>query len=136
MLFRSFYCDDLLDNLARPSAREIVADLQHLEIGQTVPMAPGAPTALNAFLVEGFETDRWLLWRKPDSTWAWRLTDLGEGRTRLVTRMHTADEWRRRPVTALLGMVLMEFGDFAMMRRMLLGIGERAESEHRRVARA
>jgi hypothetical protein len=30
-------------------------------------------------------------------------------------------------------MVLMEFGDFAMMRRMLLGIGERAESLHRRL---
>jgi hypothetical protein len=31
---------------------------------------------------------------------------------------------------ALLGMVLMEFGDFAMMRRVLLGIGERAEPPH------
>jgi hypothetical protein len=42
-------------------------------------------------------------------------------------------DWRR-PAKALLGMVLMEFGDFAMMRRMLLGIGERARSVHRRVA--
>ena len=126
-----WYSHDLLDNLARPSAREVVAELQHLEIGQRVPMAPGAPAEMNSFRVERFETDRWLLWRKPDSTWAWRLTDLG-GHTRLVTRVHAAVDWRH-PVTAILGMVLMEFGDFAMMRRMLLGIGERAESLHRRL---
>jgi hypothetical protein len=30
--------------------------------------------------------------------------------------------------TALLGLVLMEFGDFAMMRRMLYGIKDRAEA--------
>ena len=128
-----WYSNDLLDNLARPSAREIVVGLQHLEIGQPVPMAAGAPTETNAFRVEGFEVDRWLLWRKPDSTWAWRLTDLGDDRTRLVTRVQAVYDWRH-PAKALLGMVLMEFGDFAMTRRILLGIGERARSVHRRVA--
>ena len=71
--------------------------------------------------------DRWLLWRKPDSTWSWTLTELDDGTTRLVTRVHAVYDWTR-PATALLGVVLMEFGDFAMMRRMLLGIKERAES--------
>jgi hypothetical protein len=32
-----------------------------------------------------------------------------------------------RPAIALFGVLLMEFGDFAMMRRMLLGIRARAE---------
>jgi hypothetical protein len=59
----------------------------------------------------------------------WRLTDLGDDRTRLVTRVQAVYDWRR-PAKALLGMVLMEFGDFAMMRRVLLGIGERAEPPH------
>ena len=127
-----WYSHDLLDNLARPSAREIVAELQHLEVGQPVPMAPGVPTETNSFRVERFEIHRCLLWGKPDSTWVWRLTDLGGGHTRLVTRVHAAVDWRY-PMTAILGMVLMEFGDFAMMRRMLLGIGERAESLHRRL---
>jgi hypothetical protein len=126
-----WYSDDLLDNLARPSAREIFAGLQHLEIGQRVPMAPGVPSETNSFRVEGFEADRWLLWRKTDSTWVWRLTELGSGRTRLVTRVQAVYDWRR-PAAALLGMALMEFGDFAMMRRMLLGIAERAELLHRR----
>ena len=31
-------------------------------------------------------------------------------------------------MTALLGVILMEFGDFAMIRRMLRGIKARAES--------
>ena len=69
----------------------------------------------------------WLLWKKPDSTWACRLTALPGERTRLVTRVKARYDWNR-PALALLSCVLMEFGDFAMMRRMLLGIRDRAES--------
>ena len=36
-------------------------------------------------------------------------------------------DWQH-PLMALLGVVLMEFGDFAMLRRMLRGIQTRAES--------
>jgi hypothetical protein len=118
---------DLLDNLGRPSAREIHPERQHLDVGQWVPMAPTLPSQTTALRVDGLEVPRWLLWRKPDSTWCWTLTELDDGRTRLVTRVHAVYDWTR-PATALLGVVLMEFGDFAMMRRMLLGIKERAES--------
>lgn len=48
------------------------------------------------------------------------------GGTRLVTRIHAVDDWSH-PLTAALGVVLMEFGDFATMRRMLRGIKARAE---------
>jgi hypothetical protein len=122
-----FYSNDLLDNLGHPSARDIVPELQQLEVGQWIPMSPTAPTDVTALRVEAFEVDRWLLWRKPDSTWVWQLTDTGHGTTRLVTRVHASYQWRR-PLTALLGVALMELGDFAMMRRMLLGIQDRAES--------
>ena len=122
-----WYSNDLLDNLGRPSAREILPELQSLEVGQWVPMAPTPPSPTTALRVDGFEIDRWLLWCKPDSTWSWTFTRLDAGRTRLVTRVHAAYDWTK-PTTALLGVVLMEFGDFAMMRRMLLGIRERAES--------
>jgi hypothetical protein len=125
-----FYSNDLLDNLGRPSAREIIDELQHLEIGQWVPMSPTKPSFGNALKVDGFEADRWLLWRKPDSTWVWTLTDSGDGSTRLVTRVRAVYDWKR-PALALLGVLLMEFGDFAMMRRMLRGIKERAEALHR-----
>jgi hypothetical protein len=55
------------------------------------------------------------------------LTPTGGDGTRLVTRVHAVYDWRR-PVAAALGVVLMEFGDFAMQRRMLRGIKVRAES--------
>ena len=122
-----FYSNDLLDNLGRPSATTIVPSLQHLEVGQWVPMSPAAtPTDRTAFRVHSFKLNEWLLWTKPDSTWAWQLTPT-DGRTRLVTRIHALYDWRNPPM-ALLGMLLMEFGDFAMLRRMLRGIKARAES--------
>ena len=123
-----WYSNDLLDNLGHPSARSIVPSLQYLEVGQWVPMAPSStPTDRTAFKVHAFQVNRWLLWSKPDSTWAWQLTPTDGGGTRLVTRIHAARDWRH-PLLALLGVVLMEFGDFAMLRRMLGGIKERAES--------
>ena len=121
-----FYSNDLLDNLGHPSARTVIPQLQALEVGQWVSMSP-TPSAATAFTVEAFEVNRWLLWRKPDSTWVWALTDLSHGRTRLVTRVLTRYQWSK-PVSALLGVALLELGDFAMMRRMLLGIKERAEA--------
>lgn len=122
-----FYSDDLLDNLGRPSARYVRLDWQPLEVGQWVSMSPTTPNETTAFKVDGFSDEEWLLWRKPDSTWSWVLHDLGDGRTRLVARVHALYDWSR-PATALFGVLLMELGDFAMMRRMLLGIKERAEA--------
>jgi hypothetical protein len=123
-----FYSNDLLDNLARPSATTIIDDLQHLEIGQWIPMSPSAtPSDRTAFRVRSFELGESLLWAKPDSTWVWRLTPVGDDRTRLVTRVHAVYDWSH-PLTATLGLILMEFGDFAMQRRMLRGIKTRAES--------
>ena len=123
-----FYSNDLLDNLARPSATTIVAELQHLEVGQWVPMSPSStPTDKTAFRVDSFEVASWLLWAKPDGTWSWRLTPTTSGGTRVVTRIHATYDWSH-PLTAIFGVILMEFGDFAMMRRMLRGIKNRAES--------
>jgi hypothetical protein len=51
-----------------------------------------------------------------------------EHEDRVDSRVHAVSDWTR-PAMALLGVVLMEFGDFAMMRRML-GIKERAEGMH------
>ena len=121
-----------MDNLGHPSSREILDEFQRLEVGQWVPMSAfGEPTKYTAFKVAGFERHRWLLWSKPESSWVWTLTPMADGTTRLVSRVHAARDWRE-PGTALLGVVLMEFGDFAMFRRMLLGIKERAEARSSR----
>lgn len=124
-----WYSDDLLDNLGRPSLHEINPELQKLEIGQWVSMSP-TPSERSAFKVDSFVENEWLLWRKSDSTWSWLLEDLGDGRTRLVTRVHARYDWSQ-PLSAVFGVVLLELGDFAMMRRMLLGIKERAEETAR-----
>jgi hypothetical protein len=121
-----FYSNDLLDNFARPSRQEIDPGLQNLEIGQWVSMSP-TPSETTAWKVDSFAQDEWLLWRKPDSTWSWVLRDLGNGSTRLISRARVHYDWSR-PAYSAFGVVLMEFGDFAMMRRMLLGIKQRAES--------
>jgi hypothetical protein len=125
-----FYSNDLLDNFAHPSARHLIPELQRLEVGLWVSMSP-TPSELTAFRVDSFELNKWLLWRKPESTWVWALTELPEERTRLVTRIHAARDWSK-PTVALAGLLLMEFGDFAMMRRMLLGLKDRAEGAHPR----
>ncbi len=114
-------------HLAVPRSRP-KADLQHLEVGQWVSMSPwGNPSERTAFKVNSFQVNEWLLWTKPDSTWVWQLKPVNETDTRLVTRIHAVYDWRR-PITALLGVLLLEFGDFAMSRRMLRGIKHRAES--------
>ena len=125
-----FYSDDLLDNLGRPSARTIVPELQHVEVGGLVPMSPStAHTDRTAFRVHSFDVNRSLVWAKSDSTWVWQLTPTNGG-TRLVTRITAVYDWHR-PLSALTGAALMEFGDFAMMRRMLRGIKDRAEARAR-----
>jgi hypothetical protein len=124
-----WYADDLLDDLGHPSARTIVPDLQDLHVGTLLPMAP-TPSETTAFVVASFDAPRWMLWRTPTSTWSWRLVRLQGNRTRLVSRLHTS--YAGRPPARALALLLMEFGDFAMMRRMLRGIRERAEAEHGR----
>jgi hypothetical protein len=89
-----WYADDLLDDLAHPSARQIVPELQDLRVGRWLPMTP-TPSQTTAFVVDSFEEPRWMLWRTPTSTWAWRLVPLGDGRTRLISRLHARYDWRR-----------------------------------------
>ena len=122
-----FYSHDLIDNLGRPSATTILAEHQHVEVGQWIPMRPGQPTERRALRVHSFEPGRSLVWTMPQMTWAWLLVPAPGGGTRLVTRLRCAYDWRRRPLGSLLAMVALETGDFAMFRRMLLNIKWRAE---------
>jgi hypothetical protein len=127
-----WYADDLLDNFGRPSAREVLPELQDIHVGQWLPWIPH-PSERTAFVVDSFTAPEWLLWRTPNRTWAWRLVRLPGGGTRLISRMHTLYEWRRPLVLGTV--LLMEVADFAMMRRMLRGIRDRAETDRRRGAR-
>lgn len=123
-----WYANDLLDNFGHPSARRILPEFQHIEEGQWLTMVP-EPSQKRSFIVDSFAEPDWLLWKTPIRSWAWRLVPLANDHTRLITRMNTLYNWRRPGV--LITVALMEFGDYPMMRRMLLGIRDRAEAEHR-----
>ena len=68
-----FYSYDLLDNRGRPSADRILPAWQTLELGAVAAPMANPPNERTSFRVAGFEPERWLLWAKPGSTWAWRL---------------------------------------------------------------
>jgi hypothetical protein len=125
-----FYSYDLLDNLGRPSALTILAGWQRLGIGDLAAPMANPPSPTTSFVIADLDEPRTLVWAKPDSTWSWSLRPLPDGRTRLVTRLR--QRYRVRP-GGLLTVALAEFGDFPMMRKMLLGIKERAEAAPLRV---
>jgi hypothetical protein len=47
------------DNLGIPSANRIVPELQHLQVGDMIPMSPDGK---QGFWVKDFEANRWMLW--------------------------------------------------------------------------
>lgn len=122
-----FYSYDLLDNLGRPSADVVLPQFQDVGVGDLAAPMASPPDERTAFRVARVEAPNVLVWAKPDSTWAWVLTPVGTG-TRLVTRLKSRYE---RGPTLPFTVLLMELGDFPMMRRMLLGLKERAERAER-----
>ena len=120
-----FYSNDLLDNVARPSANRILDELQDPKVGDWVPMF-NKVNDTTAFKIAAIKPPEELVWAKPDSTWAWTLTEIG-GHTRFVTRLRSRYRWHR-PADASLSLVLNEFGDFPMMRKMLRTLKQRAEA--------
>jgi hypothetical protein len=122
-----WYSYDLLDNLGRHSAEHIVPDLQHLEVGDLVPLGPGNDSGMR---IKAFEPNQWMLWwdmKIQLTTWAWALYPMPDGRTRLVTRVRARPAWRHPTTAVWLG--LTEVADFPMMRKCLLGIKGRAEAQ-------
>jgi hypothetical protein len=123
-----FYTYALLDNAGFDSADRILAEYQPPRIGDWMPMAKQVNDT-TAFKVKAFAINEWLLWEKPDSTWAWKLVPQEGGRTRLISRLKQRYPWET-PASAILTLVLLEVGDFPMMRRVLKGIKARAERLH------
>lgn len=123
-----FYSYDRLDNAGIPSATTILSQYQSPAVGDlAAPMTAAADERTSFRVAEAVPPSR-LAWSKPDSTWSWLLVPRPGDGTRLVTRLKTRyrpDRWL--PITVL----LMEVGDFPMMRRMLLGVKQRAEAAAR-----
>jgi hypothetical protein len=117
-----WYSYDLLDNLARPSAREIIPELQQLAVGDVVPLSPDGKQGVH---VLALDLPRSMLWGTlPDTTWLWMLEPRADGTTRLITRIRSHYRWLSPSIAFSL---LVEFADIWMIRKMLLNVRERAE---------
>jgi hypothetical protein len=121
-----FYTYALLDNAGYDSADRVLPEYQDPKVGDWMPMSRKV-NETTAFKVKAFEPNQWLVWEKPDSTWSWKLAPLNRDRTRLITRLKQRYAWES-PASAIAALVLLEFGDFAMIRRVLKGIRARAEN--------
>jgi hypothetical protein len=142
-----FYSYDRLENLAGVDIHNvdrIVPEMQHLKVGDFVPMAPvewGVP--MGGFTVVAIQPERTVVWRQgwPEEVeklspleaesrgiWAFVLEEVDEGTTRLLLRERSGLKPRMRDV--LLNYLFIERQHFIMERRMLLGIKARAERVH------
>ena len=120
-----FYTYDLLDNLGQRSAERIAPELQHLQVGDLIPLAPGKDAGPR---VKELQPNRWMVWGTSSdrATWTWVLSPTPDGTTRLMTRVRAPVSWRE-PLSAV-WLLLFELADFPMMRKCLLGIKRRAET--------
>lgn len=121
-----WYSYDLLDNLGRHSSEQVVPELQHIEIGDLIPLGPGKDAGMR---VKDFDANHWIVWWDAKlhlTPWTWVLQPLPYGGTRLLTRVRSRTEWRH-PSTVM-WVPLLELADFPMMRKCLLNIRARAES--------
>jgi hypothetical protein len=119
-----WYTYDYLDNVGHGrSAEEIRPELQDVRVGDVIPMGPTANEE-TVWVIEHLDPPTTMVWAKPAASWAWQLERLPGGRTRLVTRIRV--HYRARP-SVVSEVVLLELGDFWMMRKELLSIKERAE---------
>lgn len=123
------------------SASRIIPELQQLEVGDSVEIAPEMGYTVAAIepgraLVLHTSTDM-STWRPfdptdtmPDkylnSSWAWFLDEVDERTTRLIVRIQ--QDYNPSLLNALMMRGLIEPGSFVMERKTLLGIKQRAEA--------
>ncbi|OGO03211.1 MAG: hypothetical protein A2Y59_06030 [Chloroflexi bacterium RBG_13_52_14] len=119
--------DRLLGILDRPSANRIIPEFQHLEVGDVIPM--GKPPS---WPVKAIEPNRLMLIviKEPgvEVTWCFMLDEIDDKQTRLVLRVRSS--LAMTPML-LLSLPIMYPGQYLMIRKMLLGIKQRAEANKR-----
>lgn len=119
------YTYDWIENLLgldMHSVDRVVPELQHLEVGEVLPMQPNGP----GMRVEILDPERIFSLRSEDGRWVWTFVLRPvNGGTRLLSR-NRADT----PGNSLLqklALLAMEPGSLIMERKMLFGIKERAQ---------
>lgn len=141
-----FYTYAWLENLVGlriSNVDQILAEFQHLKVGDIIPLEPGG----SGYRVASVEPDQLLVLvvRATDSgvmgtvmkqgngasTWVYLLRELDSKRTRLIVRWRA--RWKptfKTPALVLIRLLLAPI-EFVMERKMLLGIKKRAERASR-----
>lgn len=118
-----WYSYDWLDNLGRPSARQIHPELQQVEPGQLLPMSPDGKQGIRIYSLDPPTS---MVWGTPgDTTWVWQLESGADGATRVITRVRSRYRWMS---PTILFSALLELADIWMMRKMLLNLRERIQA--------
>jgi hypothetical protein len=119
-----WYSHDWMDNAGVPSSREILPQFQKIEAGYFIPFTPDQK---NGMWVKTYQEYSHILWwdKKGNASWLWKLEPMERGETRLLTRLHTKYDFT---FPWVIYYILYDFGDIIMMRKCLLGIKDRAES--------
>jgi hypothetical protein len=127
-----WYSYDLLDNGGHPSARRIVPELQHLNLGM---LMPSLPKATDGFTVLDFQPESFLIlgWvphgaTAPLVSWAFVLTVEKPGCTRLIVRARAGKSYRFFRVPRWMTKAAAGTVHFFMQQKQLWGIARRAEA--------
>jgi hypothetical protein len=122
-LYSYDWLDRVFGYLDRPSANRILAEFQHLAVGDKIPLGrgPSWPVAL----IEPFRALVLDMRNMGGFDWVWQfgLYPVDENRTLLVSRSRV----RSHAIWARLFTYVVEPAGFLMTRRMLLGLKQRAE---------
>jgi hypothetical protein len=118
------WIDRVMGILDEDSTWRVLPEFQHLAVGDVIPMGSGP-----SWPVTAVEANRSLVLHIVDEgvdiTWSYLLERLDGGRTRLILRVRT---WLTLTPQLVPLLLLMDPGEFLMVRRHLLGIKERAEA--------
>jgi hypothetical protein len=129
-----WYSYDWIENLMGldvSSTERVIPEFQDLEVGDTIPLAPGLEIPVKVIKPN---VTLLLVGHDPvvgDASWVFGLYPIDEQHTRLVTR--TLNRWPMTP-GGILSLLFTEPGSFLMVRKMLLGIKQRAEQANRRAS--
>jgi hypothetical protein len=117
-----WYSYDRIDNGGEASANRIVPELQ-------VPLQPGQKLTgredEHPFRVMLVQENQYLV-LGPQVSWAFALYPQADGSTRLVERLRAHYDWRSPRGVVM--MVLLDVGDFVMMRKQLLNLKSHVEN--------
>ncbi len=118
-----WYGYDWIDNDGIPSADRIIPELQHLKVGDDMPIWRG-----NNYRVVMVEPNRSLVWESKNGrdSMTLALYPLDTSHTRLVWRKHDAPYIWRSP-SIIVPQLFSDLADLIAIRQNMLGIKERAE---------